>query len=103
MLIANQTPIIETEVLCVLYRYIILSLKYLLIEIKSDMEKVDNDEAKIAIEDKANEYYNSYKTAALDNPTVVKKVSHRSLLSPQRKGCCKVSFCPEPYIHSASS
>ena len=42
-------------------------------EIKSDMEKVDNDEAKTAIEDKANEYYDSYKTAALDNPAVVKK------------------------------
>ncbi len=32
-------------------------------EIKSDMEKVDNDEAKTAIEDKTNECYNSYKTA----------------------------------------
>ena len=42
-------------------------------EIKSDANKVDNDEAKTAIEDKANEYYNSYKTAALDNPAVVKK------------------------------
>ena len=42
-------------------------------EIKSDMEKVDNDKAKTAIEDKANEYYNSYKAAALDNPAVVKK------------------------------
>ncbi len=36
-------------------------------------EANDNDEAKNAIEDKANKYYNSYKTAALDNPAVVKK------------------------------
>ena len=42
-------------------------------EIKADAEKVDNDEAKTAISDKADEYYNEYKTSALDNPAVVKK------------------------------
>ena len=42
-------------------------------EIKDEVENITNDEARSAVNEKADEYYNKYKTAALDNPAVVKK------------------------------
>ena len=42
-------------------------------EIKGEIENITNDEAKAAVTEKADEYYNKYKTAALDNPAVIKK------------------------------
>ena len=42
-------------------------------EIKAEVENITNDEAKTAVIEKANEFYNKYKTTALDNPAVIKK------------------------------
>ena len=42
-------------------------------EIKGEVKNITNDEAKAAVTEKADEYYNKYKTAALDNPAVIKK------------------------------
>lgn len=42
-------------------------------EIKAEVENITNNEAKTAVIDKADEYYNKFKTAALDNPAIIKK------------------------------